>query len=302
MNIVNKEFLSSDGIHTVKGVVYIPDGDIVGTVQIVHGMTEYIERYDEFMSKLADCGYLAFGHNHLGHRGTVSDDELGFIAHKGGHEHLVADVLKFGEIIEKEYPNKKRYLIGHSMGSFVARVAAVQVGSKLSGLIICGTGGSNPLTNIGLFLCNTVRLFKGEKHISPFLYKLTFGTYNQRFTEGGEFDWLSVDRDNIAKYEKDKYCTFKFTVSALHDLISINKQANSKKWFKALPHDLPILLISGEDDPVGNYGKGVSDVYDRIKKVGCNVKMKLYKGMRHEIFNDICREEVISDVIKFISE
>lgn len=294
---------SSDNIHTLSGIMYIPDGEIKGIFHIVHGMCEYIERYARVMTAMAEEGFVCCGYDNLGHGKTVRDDsELGFIAHRDGWKYLVKDVKIFEDAVKKLYPEKPLILMGHSMGSFISRLAAEEYGDTLSKYIICGTGGPNPAAPFGLIVTDIIRLFRGEKYISKTVDKLAFGSYNKRFEGLSEYDWITADRTLVEKYAQDKYCTFKFTVSAMHDLIKLNSAANRRNWFKNLRKDLPILIISGSDDPVGNYGKGVKTVYERLKATGHeDLTLKLYDGCRHEIHNDKCRAEVIEDIKAFIN-
>ena len=293
---------SSDNIHSLYGKLYIPKGEIKGLFHIVHGMTEHIERYADFMAELAENGYVAFGYDNLGHGRTAREDsELGFISHKNGWIYLVRDVSAFENAVQKLFPDKPLYLFGHSMGSFIVRIAAENKGENIEKLIICGTGGKNPLAPFGLMLSNIIRLFKGEKYISDFLIDMAFGTYNKRFEGISKYDWLTKDRSIIEKYKSDKFCTFKFTVSAMHDLIKLNYMCNKKSWFKNMNKNLPVLLISGKDDPVGDYGKGVLWVHKKIKSAENSADIKLSENCRHEILNDSCKEDVINDVLSFIS-
>lgn len=298
-----KEFAvtATDNIHTLIGKLYIPDGEIKGLFHIVHGMTEYIDRYEPLMSALADAGYLAFGYDNLGHGKTAKDDsELGFIASRDGWKYLVNDVFTYQNAVKTLYPDKPIYLMGHSMGSFIARLAAENYGENIEKLIICGTSGSNPLAPIGLALTNIIKLIFGKKHISKLVIALAFGSYNKKFEKLSQYDWLTTDREIIEKYENDKYCTFKFTVSAMHDLIKLISLCNRKEWYKNIRKDLPIFLISGSCDPVGNYGKGVKEVHKKLADSQINAELKLYENCRHEILNDSCRQEVINDILNFI--
>lgn len=292
---------SSDNIHTLVGRIYIPDGEIKGIFHIVHGMTEHIERYDPLMSYIAQNGFVAFGYDNLGHGKTARDDsELGFIANNNGWKYLVNDVSVFDKIISNLYPDKPIYLFGHSMGSFIARLAATNFGDMYAKLIICGTGGRNPMSRIGILLCKILKAVKGEKYISDFIINMAFGSYNKRFEGDSKYSWLTKDFEMIEKYKDDKFCTFKFTVSAMQDLITLTDLCNRRSWYKEIRKDLPILLISGSDDPVGNYGKGVNQVYNDLIKSGADVTLKLYENCRHEILNDSCRSEVLSDTLKFL--
>lgn len=300
--IKNIEVKSTDNIHTLSGKIYIPDGEIKGILHIVHGMTEYIGRYDRLMSSAAENGYVACGYDNLGHGSTVRDDsELGFIAHKDGWKYLVKDVFTFSTAIKKIYPDKKYILMGHSMGSFIARIAAENFDSSFNKLIFCGTAGKNPLAPFGLLLTDLLKLLKGEKYISKFIQNMAFGSYNKRFEGSSQYEWLTNDKAEIEKYSNDRLCTFKFTVSAMHDLIKLISQSNRLEWFKLINKSTPILLIAGYDDPVGNYGKGVNEVYKKLISLNADVKIKLYENCRHEILNDNCRNEVICDIMRFIS-
>lgn len=296
------EVQSTDNIHTLKGIIYIPDGEIKGVFHIVHGMCEYIERYAHIFAALAERGYVCCGYDNLGHGKTARDEnELGFIAHRDGWKYLVRDVKAFEDAVKKLYPDKPLYLMGHSMGSFIARIAAENYGNEIEKFIICGTGGLNPAAPFGLFATDIIRLLRGEKHRSRLVNKLAFGAYNKRFDGDSDFEWITKDRDVITKYAADKYCNFKFTVSAMHDLVKLNQLSNRPAWFKNLRKDLPILLISGSDDPVGDYGKGVTRVYERLKAAGLeDVNLRLYDGCRHEIHNDACKDTVIKDIAEFI--
>ncbi len=291
---------SSDNIHTLKGKIFIPEGEIKGIFHLVHGMTEHIDRYDGFFDEFAKRGYVCCGYDNLGHGKTANNaEELGFIAHKKGYDYLMRDVKVFSDKIRKNYPNVPYILMGHSMGSFIVRGTAVNYVLDPDKLIICGTGGPNIASGAGLLLTDIFKLLFGEKHISNIIDKTAFGTYNKRFEGTSPYNWLTKDSEAIKKYSKDDYCTFKFTVSAMHDLVKLNRIANSRKFFRELDPKIPVLIVSGDSDPVGNYSKGVKKVYNKLKK-GRNVTLKLYKDGRHEIHNDTCKEEMIRDILEFI--
>lgn len=307
MEYIKKEINvpSSDKIHVLKGVMYVPNGEIKGIFHVVHGMTEHIARYGTFMEELAKYGYLACGYDNLGHGHTANSmDELGFIAHKNGYLHLAMDVKEFSLEVKKLYPDVPYYLMGHSMGSFITRIAAAEFVEPKK-YVIMGTGSKNPFADAGIFLASVISFFCGEKHRSKLLQKMAFGSYNKKFssdTHKSSSAWLSTDHSVREKYKSDDLCNFKFSVSAMKDLIKLNKYANSKRWYKNISKTMPILLVSGTDDPVGNYSKGIYDIKNKLDKVHANARVKLYEGARHEILNDKCRDEVISDIIAFIEE
>lgn len=302
---INFNAPSTDGIHTLRGVVYLPEGEPKGYLHVVHGMTEHIERYHIFMSDMAKNGYICFGYDHLGHGKTAdSDEELGFISKKDGDEILAADVGAFSDAVFEKYGKGLPYfLMGHSMGSFVVR-RACESSVDPDGLIIMGTGGKNPAALPALILIRLIRAFFGDRHFSPLLDKLAFGSYNNRFGGGSESDpkpWLTRDDEIRRIYYADKFCTFNFTVTAMGDLIRLIKKVNDRSWYANLRKDLPVLLVSGAEDPVGNYGKGVREVEDGLVRAGCNAKCIIYDGARHEILNDLTREQVTADITDFIS-
>ncbi len=309
MTKVNFSVPSSDNIHTLSGVVFLPESAPLGFFHIVHGMTEHIGRYEKFMTDLANEGFITFGFDNLGHGNTAVDTrELGFIASKNGYDLLAQDVKFFSDAVKEKYGDKENplpyYLLGHSMGSFITRLA-VQKYVKPDKYIIMGTGGSNPAANAGLAVIAVIKALFGERHISRLVDKLAFGSYNKRFGGGTASDpspWLTNDKEQRQKYYADKFCTFKFTVSAMGDLISLNKITNQNSWYKGMPKDLPVLLVSGENDPVGDYGKGVNEVAIKLQKEGINAKCVLYKGARHEILNDSTYDEVKNDILDFFKE
>ncbi len=290
---------SADGIHPLEGIVYLPQGKPKGLFQIVHGMTEYIGRYDDFMRQLATAGYISFGYDHLGHGKTAAaDGSYGYIAPKDGWRLLCRDVNCFAEAVRAQYGQDLPYcLMGHSMGSFIVRIAVAEGISKPDKLIVMGTGGPNPMAVPGLALLGLIRTFKGDKHISPFAEKIMFGSYNKSFPEDDPYAWLTRDPSIRDRYRQDDWCTFHFTVSALLDLIHLTKNANRVAGCK----DVPALLVSGKMDPVGNYGTGVEQVRKRMTKSGVPVTMKLYENARHEILNDDCKTAVTRDILEFIT-
>ena len=292
---------SSDGVHTIAGIAAVPSGRIRAIFHIVHGMTEHISRYTPTMRALAEAGILAVGYDNLGHGYTAKEGEYGFIAEKDGYRFLAKDVALFAAAVKKRYGEDLPYiLLGHSMGSFIVRYAAT-TSFQPDKLIIMGTGGKNPLCDIALALIAVNARCFGAKRVSPFIDKVAFGNYNDRFRDEGTARnlWITTLPDVREKYAKDPLCAFRFTVSAMGDLIRLLKYSNDKTWYAALDKNLPVLLVSGEDDPVGNYGKGVKEVFDKLVATGHDARIKLYKGARHEILNDICREEVVRDLIDF---
>ena len=302
--------LSSNGVHKLACVAFVPTTQRpIGFFQVVHGMTEYIGRYERFMAEMAEAGWICFGHDHLGHGHTVNDaSELGFIASEGGADLLQRDVKKVADAVMKHFlPDGSKLphvLMGHSMGSFVVRLAVEKKYIAPDKLIVMGTGGPNPIAGMGLVLVNIVKRLRGERHISKMLDNMAFGDYNDAWGGGTEVDyapWLSSIDGVRTRYYADPLCTFKFTVSAMGDLITLTKDANRKEWFSNMPKNIPVLLVSGELDPVGDFTEGVEKVQDKLLKAGVTSVMKIYANARHEILNDVSYGDVVRDILVFVS-
>ncbi|MBQ6262918.1 MAG: alpha/beta fold hydrolase [Clostridia bacterium] len=304
MEIRKEEFhvKSSDKKHELSGLAYVPECEPRGIFQVVHGMIEHIGRYDRFMTLLANEGYIACAHDHLGHGKSVNDEnEYGFIADKDGYQRLIDDVEIFGSAVREKYGRTLPFfLMGHSMGSFIVRLAAEQYDSY-DKLIIMGTGGPNPAAGPGLLMIKLLKIFKGGKGYSSFIDNVAFGTYNNRFKEENDFkSWLSSIPEEREKNKTDPICNFRFSLSGMDDLLMVNRLSNRKAWAGSLNKSKPVLLISGSEDPVGDYGKGVGKVNEMLKDAGVPVTYKLYEGARHEILNDISMDEVNKDILEFI--
>ena len=303
MNVLNYSVPSVDGVHDLAGKVYLPSENPIGILHVLHGMTEHIARYDAFMGEMAEAGYIVCGYDHLGHGNTAADpSELGYVADKGGYDLLLRDVKAFSDAVRAEYGSDLPYiLMGHSMGSFIARLAAEKYVNP-DALIAMGTGGPNPVTGVGLALIRTVQVCKGSRHISPFLDKVAFGSYNKKFDDGDSDprSWLTTDAAVRERYANDPFCNYKFTVSAMGDLVTLTKLSNRGAWFKSLRSEMPVLLVSGRDDPVGDFGRGVETVCARLQKTGHTVTCRLYDGYRHEILNDACHDRVVADILDFL--
>ncbi len=305
MNYTKKEaeFKSSNGINDIKYYTYTPKQEIKAIVQLSHGMCEYVERYEHFAAFLCENGVLVCGNDHLGHGRSVSDKSgLGYFSKKDGYKHLSEDVHKLTKIIKKEYPKTPYFLFGHSMGSFIAREYLMKYSKGLAGAIICGTSGGVPFPDANIFIVKLLGKIKGEKYRSKLLAKIAFLSYNSRFKDGNTgFEWLTNNKEIVNKYINDSLCNFIFTTSAFADLGKLLKLVSSNEWYNSLDKNLNMFLISGEQDPVGQYGKGVMKVYNKLVANGMkNVKVKLYKNGRHEILNDIENKVVFEDVLNFI--
>ena len=265
--------------------------------QITHGMAEHGERYEEMASYLCSKGFAVVVDDHIGHGKSVkSDDDLGYFGELNGWNSFVEDEKSVTDLMKKEFPGLPIVFYGHSMGSFIGREYIRRYGSDetIKCAIICGTSGKNPAASIAIKLADTVAKIKGSRYKSEFINSLAFGTYNKQIASPRTaFDWLTHDEKIVDDYIADKYCGYLFTAVGYRDLFTILNTVSSKKCFEATDKNLPILLTAGEEDPVGAYGKGVKEVYNRYLEAGVkDVTIKLWPGMRHEIHNEPARQEV----------
>lgn len=298
-----QSFLSADGKTRAACYFYLPAaGAPRGVVQISHGMCEYLERYEDFARFLCGEGFAVCGHDHLGHGRTAAPSERGFFAGRDGDLLLPEDLHRMTRMAKERFPELPFFLFGHSMGSFVARRYLVRYGDELDGAVICGTSGSNPAAGAGSRAAGLIAACKGDHYRSRLLNRMTFGSYNRRFPrEEGEYAWLSRDREIVRRYASDPLCNFLFTAAGFRDLLALLRGVSGPRWAERVPKELPILLTSGEEDPVGNYGKGVREVESLLRQAGVrDLTVRLYPGARHEILNEINRQEVYADILNWI--
>ncbi|MBQ1241554.1 MAG: alpha/beta hydrolase [Lachnospiraceae bacterium] len=297
---------SSDGMHQLRCMEWIPDGTIKAVLQITHGMVEHIERYREFCVWMAERGIVVIGHDHLGHGKTVSNrEEFGYFGSKEGMTHVVKDIRRVTVYSKKKYPDQKLILLGHSMGSFLARKYLSVYKDGPDGFILMGTGAPpEALVSAGSLLAGSMRKLKGEMYRSPLLYKLSLGNYNAKFKPvKTPYDWLTRDESLSKDFGEDESCQFIFTTAAYQDFFRLILNVAKEEMAGHARTDAPILIISGDNDPVGDNGKGVRKVYERLHKAGVDhLEMVLYEGARHEILHEINRQEVFEDLYEWIAE
>ena len=304
MNITVKqiEFKSTDGVSDLFGWIYIPAEGNRGIVQIVHGMAEHMGRYHEIMRELAQHGYVACGIDQLGHGRSAAGGQLGFFADQDGWRILIDDQNKFNKIIRSELPGGNVVLLGHSMGSFIARLYAAKFPQSVSALIISGTAKAGIRVETAIQLANRSVKKNGAAYPDAGLDKLAFGNFNDQFQPAKtKFDWLSRDREAVRLYTDDARCGFLFTASAFRDLFILIRKANARRCYENTLPTLPVLLISGSMDPVGEFGKGPEQVYERYVKAGvADVELVLYEGGRHEMLHENNRAQVCLELLGWL--
>ncbi len=300
-------FLSADGQTQIHGVRWTPEGEPRFVMQLVHGMVEFIDRYGSFAEFLASHGILVVGHDHLGHGDSViSKDKWGFMTADNPSGVLVEDMHAVRTLTQKRYPDLPYFILGHSMGSYLLRKYLALHGEGLAGAVIMGTGFVAPgMAGFGKSLCGALANLRGWEHRSGMIAGLAMGggAYKQFDSTGKEPErsWLTHDTAIVDKYYKEPRCNFRFTLSGYKGLFEAVAFSCDPKNVALIPKDLPLLLTSGDQDPVGDMGEGVRKVDALLRKAGVkDVTLKLWPGDRHEILNELDREAVYADILQWL--
>ncbi|MGL5674831.1 MAG: lysophospholipase [Cellulosilyticaceae bacterium] len=282
------------------------DGTIKGIVQIAHGMAETAARYERFANYLTQNGYVVYANDHRGHGKTANElENLGYLGKRAGFQYLIEDMYTLTKIIKNSYPDMPIFLFGHSMGSFATQEYIMHYGECLKGAILSGSNGKQGVAvDAGLLVAKREIKKHGRKAQSSLLDKLIFGSYNKQFKPNRtNFDWLSRDHKEVDKYIQDPYCGTIFTAGFFYDLLSELKYIEEKENIYKIPKQLPIYIFSGNQDPVGKNGKGIVTLFKAYQDAGLrHASYKLYEGGRHEMLNEVNRDEVMADVLAWIEK
>lgn len=297
-------FPSSDGIHQIHASQWLPEGQPRGVVQIVHGISEYIDRYDRFARFLAEQGFLVCGEDHLGHGLTGDADGIfGWFAAEDGWGKVLSDIHTLRETVGAQCPDVPYFLFGHSMGSFLTRNYLLRWPGTVDGAVLSGTG-QEPLPTVRAGRVLTTALVKAGKgkERNPLVLYLSLGAYNRNFKPNRtSVDWISRDEAVQDAYLADRFCRFTPTTGMFHDMLGGLLVIGDPKQLTAMEKSTPIFFLSGDHDPVGQMGKGVVKVYDMFKAAGCtDVTLKLYQGGRHEMLNELNYEQVQKDALAWL--
>ncbi len=301
------KFTAMDGVIINVHKWGLEEGQAIkGIVQISHGMAEWAYRYDYFAKALNREGYIVYANDHRGHGLTApSMEDVGYISDNDGFFDKVEDMRELNQLIREEHPSLPVVLFGHSMGSFLSQRYIQLYGSDLVGVILSGSNGKQgPIINLGIALAYLEMKFKGRRHRSRLLDKLSFGSYNRAFPDNRtKFDWLSRDEKLVDRYIEDPYCGGIFTSSFFYDFLRGLKMITRRKNLEAVPKNLPIYIFSGSMDPVGGFGKGVEKLKEMYETHGLKeVSLVLYPEGRHEMLNEINRDEVIEDIVRWLNK
>ena len=284
-------------LHTT---VWEPECSPKGIVQIIHGIAEYAARYDQFAAFLTQYGYLVVGEDHPGHGQSVIE-ELGYMS--GGWLGTVSGIHQVYEVIHQQYPSVPYYMLGHSMGSFLLRTYLFTYHTQLSGAIISGTGWlPSFILPLGLAACKEESMRLGEHRSSPLLESMVFGGYNRKFTPNRtDYDWLTTDEAIVDAYIADPLCGFSASIQLCREMMLGLRMIQNMNNLNRMQKNIPVYFFAGEDDPVGDMGKGVMKCIRAFENVGMkDVAWKLYPNMRHETLNEIDKEIVYQDILTWL--
>ena len=297
-------YYESCGIGNIRVGVWTPAGEPVAVVQILHGIAEHIERYETFARYLNRQGILVVAGDHMGHGKSIGVDGIQGYFH-GGWFSAVEDAYKLLKRTKSQYPDIPYILFGHSMGSFMARtILSKYPESGIAAAVICGTGWqSNSLLKVALPLCNAICKKDGEKNPSATLQKIMFGSYNNKVEHRRtENDWLTRDSRVVDAYNADPLCGFAATAGLYRDMLTGIRYIQQKDALSTMNKELPVFFIAGGEDPVGGYGKTVLQTVRSFENAGMtDITCKLYPLCRHEILNEINKDEIFEDILKWMN-
>ena len=282
--------------------------NIKGVVQLVHGMAEHKERYIDFMKFLAQKGYVTVIHDNRGHGESVKNkDDLGYL-YTEGYRAFIEDIHEItidtkryvrDEIGREDFPF---VLIGHSMGSLAVRCYIRKYDDEIDHLGVLGCPSDKKIANIGLKIIQLLQIILGARKRSKLVNYIVTGAYSKKFKdEGTKNAWICSDPEVVRRYEKDPLCGFIFTISGYIDLIKLHLLTYSNEKYEVKNPDLKIKFFSGDEDPCGISKSAIKNAMHFLRKQGYkNIKGKIYPGMRHEVINEIGKEKVYADILKFI--
>lgn len=294
---------SADKKHTIAGYIYaVPSLVPRAVIQLSHGMCEYIGRYRYLIDYFTARGFVVAGNDHLGHGASASPEEHGHFADKNGYRCLLSDLKAMNATLHQRYPGLPVILYGHSMGSFLARWYAELWPDTIQALILSGTMGPSPRNRLGLILASVMAAVAGQHYHSRLIVHAQTGAYCKRIPDAvSRSAWMSSDPAVVQAFDADPQCQFTFTAAAYRDLLTVLTHVSSRKWAQAMPKQLPVLLVSGTEDPVGEYGDGVRAVYAMLGDAGMeDLTCNIYEGGRHEMHNERNRAQVFADELAWM--
>jgi len=295
----------SKGAGRIHACRWIPAKQPRAVVQILHGIAEFAQRYDAFAEYLTAHGFLVVAEDHMGHGQSINGEGIQGYFH-GGWFTAVEDSMQLMADTKAEYPDLPYFLFGHSMGSFMARtILSKYPDCGLAGAVICGTGWQPAFALPALIKVVETICKKGdETRPNEKLQGLVFGGYNKKVEHPRTpFDWLSRDTKIVDAYIAHPLCGFTASAGLLREMMKGIHYIEQKENLQRMNRQLPVFFIAGGDDPVGSYGKGVQTCAEAFRKNGMeDVSVRIYPLCRHEILNEINREEIFEDILQWIEK
>lgn len=303
MKKYTEKIASTDSKNNLNVIIWETEKEPIGVLQIVHGMAEYIDRYDNFAKYMTEQGFNVIGHDHLGHGHSVSDEhDYGFFAEENGDKIIIEDMHSVTQYAREKWEELPNFILGHSMGSFCLRQYLTKYSNDVFGAIIMGTGWiPSAAAMLGKTIATNTCKSKGSHTVNPLLIKLTLEPYNKPFAPARtNCDWLSRDEKQVDLYVKDKLCGFDFTAGAYKDFFTILEKIAKNRQLIGMRKSLPILITSGSVDPVGGK-KACEKLNAQYKRCGIDdVTLKLWKNDRHEILNELDKSDVYDYIYNWL--
>lgn len=305
MNCERTFFKSTDGATSIACRFYIPDCEPRGVIQIAHGICESMEQYAGFAVFFVSYGYVVCGHDCIGHgESAPSEDMLGHFADNGGWRFLVGDFIRMNRLAHRKYPDIPLYTLGHSMGSFVLRIAMTSKALYSDGSFLLGTSEGYGIAPFNAAVTRLLRIIHGPRRRERRLMNAACSFFNMAIKDNDSpLAWISRDADAVADCEQR---FFIMTSAAYCDLMAMIKIQADKKWTERVRRDIPVIIMSGTHDPIGNYGADCRKVYERLKENGHkNISLKLYRNVRHELVHEYNSKTVFEDILgrlEFLAE
>ena len=303
--LTERTFLSCNKVNTVYVRSRLPEGPVRATLQIAHGLAEYIDRYDEFMDYLANAGIAVYGNDHIGHGNSVHMDRWGYVGEQAGWNVMLTDMNTLSKDIKAAHPHVPHFLFGHSMGSFLARTYLIKYPDDHDGCVICGTGHPARAVTMG---ARALAALEIKRHGPGYYSKLLDSVMNKQYNGGYDnprtaYDWISSDPNRVDEYINDPKCGFVPTAGLIGEILKGLSFITAPRNIEKMSKDVPVYFISGAADPVGELSQGVIRAYKAFLKAGMkDVSLKLYPNLRHEIMLEVDRDEVMTDVLNWLEE
>ena len=295
-------YRSANHKNRIHYYIFEPETDLRAILQITHGWKDYIERNEDLIRFFTDHGVMVCGCDFIGHGRSSKEEELGQLEEKDGWSYLVKDVKRLTAYIRREYPGVPFFLYGHGMGSLVTRLCCLYE-SHWDGVIFSGTSSRQRYCRRAVLLTALMSRFRGLDHRSTLLEHMIYRRLNRKFRmEKDYLSWFSADEEVRNRYGSDRHSQFQFTLSAYENIFKMLSLVSTGKWYNSVDRDLPVLLVSGADDPVGDFGKGVREVAGKLSERGCNVEVRLYDGVRHELQSDPSNEKIFLDILQWMKD